>query len=84
MFVMNTTMEVALVEVTKIPVQKGKPRMLAAVEVRAIFCAKPPNVERGETKGVWIPRRSAELGISPSLGKRIFYRLVKRIDADTL
>lgn len=58
--------------------------MLAVVEARTMFCAVPLDVGRGESKGVWIQRVSKSLGISASLGKKLYYRLVERMDADTL
>jgi hypothetical protein len=83
-FIMSHMMEAFMVRDRKLSVRIRKPKMLAVVEARSIFCARPLDTERGESKGVWIQRVSRELGITPSLGKKLYYRLVQRMDADTL
>ena len=57
--------------------------MPAVVEARAMLCAIPLDLARGESKGVWLLRASRLLGIAPALGKRLYYGELKRIDADT-
>ena len=77
-------MEVALFQIRKLLVRNRKPSMPAVVEARTIFCAFPLDTSRGESKAVWISRVSRDLGISTSLGRKIYYRLVTRMDADRL
>jgi hypothetical protein len=49
-----------------------------------MLCAIPLDLDRGETKGVWLRRVGPELGIGYSLARRLYYRLTDRMDADTL
>ncbi len=58
--------------------------MAAVVEARAILCAIPLDLSRGESKGVWLQRASRFLGISPSEGTKLYYRRKARMDADKL
>jgi hypothetical protein len=81
---MVRTMKRGLVKMSKLSVQKRKPKMAAVAEARAILCASPLDIGRGESKGVYLTRRARELGISNSLARRIYYCLVNRMDADTL
>jgi hypothetical protein len=81
---MVQTMEVVVVKVPKLSVENRKPKMAAVSEARAILCASPLDMARGESKAVYLGRRARELGISNSLARRIYYRLVNRMDADTL
>jgi hypothetical protein len=56
--------------------------MPAVVEAREMILAVPfdPAVD---TKGAWLRRAGALLGLGERKAARIFYREVKRIDADT-
>jgi hypothetical protein len=82
-FVMPRMMERAMSRNWKKPVQKQEPHMPAVLEARTMLCDVPLDIERGESKGVWLLRASRLHGIAPALGRRIYYRLIKRIDADT-
>jgi hypothetical protein len=82
-FILNR-MESGLVKRSKLSVENRKPKMAAVSEARAILCASPLDIARGESKAVYLGRRARELGISSSLARRIYYRLVNRMDADTL
>jgi hypothetical protein len=63
-------------------VQTQERDMPAVVEARAMLCAVPLDLSRGESKGVWLQRAARLLGVPPAKAKRIYYGEVKRIDAD--
>lgn len=59
-----------------------EPHMPAVVEARSMLCDVPLDTARGETKGVWLLRASRLHGIPAALGKRLYYRSIKGMDAD--
>ncbi len=65
-------------------VQTAEQHMPAVTEARAMLCAVPLDLSRGESKGVWLLRASRLHEIPAALGKRLYYREVKKMDADTL
>jgi hypothetical protein len=83
-FLMQPMMESRVVQVRQLFVRNRKPKMAAVVEARAILCAIPLDLSRGESKGVWLQRASRFLGISPSEGTKLYYRRKARMDADKL
>ena len=83
-FFMFVNMEHAMSRIREKSAQNMEPHMRAVEVARAILCAIPLDLARGESKGVWLRRASKLLGIAPAIGKRLYYREVVRIDADRL
>jgi hypothetical protein len=84
---MALTMEIGVSQKSEFLSQNLERRKMhavpAVVEARDMLCAAVPFEPERDTKRSWIRRASSALGIDPAKGKRIFYREVKRIDADT-
>lgn len=61
--------------------QNQERKMSAVVQARDMICAIP--ITHADTKLSWLRRAGSLLGLNPSQAKKIYYREVKRIDADT-